>query len=51
MSTFTVTNTNNSGTGSLRQAILDANALGMLPLFYLCDYGYIYSSSIDLDKV
>ncbi|QLE40356.1 hypothetical protein FD723_07730 [Nostoc sp. C052] len=27
MSTFTVTNTNNSGTGSLRQAILDANAL------------------------
>ncbi|MEH1980242.1 MAG: hypothetical protein V7L27_13380 [Nostoc sp.] len=27
MSTFTVTNTNNSGTGSLRQAVLDANAL------------------------
>ena len=25
--TFTVTNTNDSGTGSLRQAILDANAL------------------------
>jgi len=28
MATFTVTNTNNSGAGSLRQAILDANALG-----------------------
>ncbi|MEH1870590.1 beta strand repeat-containing protein [Nostoc sp.] len=27
MSTFTVTNTNNSGAGSLRQAVLDANAL------------------------
>ncbi|MEH2246304.1 beta strand repeat-containing protein [Nostoc sp.] len=27
MSTFTVTNTNNSGLGSLRQAVLDANAL------------------------
>ncbi len=27
LSTFTVTNTNNSGAGSLRQAILDANAL------------------------
>ncbi|MEH2068938.1 MAG: choice-of-anchor Q domain-containing protein [Nostoc sp.] len=27
MPTFTVTNTNNSGAGSLRQAILDANAL------------------------
>ncbi|MEH2061599.1 MAG: hypothetical protein V7K50_04885 [Nostoc sp.] len=27
MSTFTVTNTNNSGAGSLRQGILDANAL------------------------
>src|SRR5262249_50060756 len=26
--TFTVTNTNDSGAGSLRQAILDANALG-----------------------
>jgi len=28
LATFTVTNTNNSGSGSLRQAILDANALG-----------------------
>lgn len=27
MSTFTVTNTNNSGAGSLRQAVLDANAM------------------------
>ncbi|MHC5916974.1 MAG: hypothetical protein ACYTXE_39735 [Nostoc sp.] len=27
MSTFTVTNTNNSGAGSLRQAVLNANAL------------------------
>ena len=27
LNTFTVTNTNNSGAGSLRQAILDANAL------------------------
>jgi len=28
LNTFTVTNTNDSGAGSLRQAILDANALG-----------------------
>ena len=28
MATFTVTNTNDSGAGSLRQAILDANAAG-----------------------
>ena len=28
LNTFVVTNTNNSGAGSLRQAILDANALG-----------------------
>ncbi len=28
LNTFTVTNTNNSGAGSLNQAILDANALG-----------------------
>ncbi|MCB1471263.1 MAG: DUF4347 domain-containing protein, partial [Rhizobiaceae bacterium] len=28
LSTFTVTNTNDSGAGSLRQAIIDANALG-----------------------
>ncbi|MCW5318321.1 hypothetical protein GTQ43_32740 [Nostoc sp. KVJ3] len=27
MSTFTVTNTNNSGAGSLRQAVLNANAM------------------------
>ncbi|MEH1821706.1 MAG: hypothetical protein V7L31_21935 [Nostoc sp.] len=27
MSTFTVTNTNNSGAGSLRQEVLNANAL------------------------
>jgi hypothetical protein len=26
MATFTVTNTNDSGAGSLRQAVLDANA-------------------------
>ena len=30
LDTFTVTNTNDSGAGSLRQAILDANALGGL---------------------
>ncbi len=30
LATFTVTNTNDSGVGSLRQAILDANALGGL---------------------
>lgn len=28
---FTVTNTNDSGAGSLRQAILDANADGAIP--------------------
>ncbi|MEH2191948.1 MAG: hypothetical protein V7K98_04695 [Nostoc sp.] len=36
MATFTVTNTNNSGAGSLRQEILDANALSGKDIINFC---------------
>ena len=35
MAAFVVTNTNDSGPGSLRQALIDANALGVLTILLL----------------